>query len=246
MAAARNEGDDTDAKRSVSSRSRRGRPMLELAILGVLREGDLHGYELKKQLDDVLPAWSSVSFGSLYPALARLERAGAVAAASTDRPPSSPMTGALSGELAAFRSRLRDRGETPERGRRGRKSYRLTDIGAARLGELLTDLDPTDDRAFTVQVAFCGHLGSAERTSLLARRRAELAQRLQQARLADDAEPGGDPWRRSLREHAIRSLELDVAWLDGLLRDEQTLARPSGPEHPAATDLAPTLSGGLR
>jgi uncharacterized cupin superfamily protein len=59
------------------SRRQKG-AVLELAILGVLKEQELHGYELKKRLTEVLGAFSSVSFGSLYPALARLEAAGAV------------------------------------------------------------------------------------------------------------------------------------------------------------------------
>lgn len=41
-------------------------------MLGVLREGPLHGYELKKRLREVLGPLSRVSFGSLYPALERL------------------------------------------------------------------------------------------------------------------------------------------------------------------------------
>ena len=47
--------------------------MLELAILGLLKEQELHGYELKKRLAETLGVGSGVSFGSLYPALARLE-----------------------------------------------------------------------------------------------------------------------------------------------------------------------------
>jgi DNA-binding PadR family transcriptional regulator len=80
--------------------------MIELAILGLLGEQELHGYELKKQLAELLGPWSSVSFGSLYPALARLEKAGRVKAveAHTLGEPSTPMTGALSGELAAFKT----------------------------------------------------------------------------------------------------------------------------------------------
>ncbi|MBV9661123.1 MAG: helix-turn-helix transcriptional regulator [Acidimicrobiales bacterium] len=54
--------------------------MLELAILGLLKEQELHGYELKKRLAEELGFASGVSFGSLYPALARLEAAGAVGA----------------------------------------------------------------------------------------------------------------------------------------------------------------------
>lgn len=46
--------------------------MLDLAILGLLREQPRHGYELRRQLSD-LGFWS-VSFGSLYPALRRLEK----------------------------------------------------------------------------------------------------------------------------------------------------------------------------
>ena len=46
--------------------------MLDLAILGLLRDTPRHGYELKQQLAG-LGFWK-VSFGSLYPALRRLEK----------------------------------------------------------------------------------------------------------------------------------------------------------------------------
>jgi DNA-binding PadR family transcriptional regulator len=39
--------------------------VLELAILGLLKEQELHGYELKKRLAETLGAGSGVSFGSL-------------------------------------------------------------------------------------------------------------------------------------------------------------------------------------
>ena len=52
--------------------------MLELAILGLLKEQPLHGYELKKRLCETLGFLWGVSYGSLYPALRRLERAGAI------------------------------------------------------------------------------------------------------------------------------------------------------------------------
>src|SRR5438128_10059761 len=80
--------------------------MLELAIVGVLKEQDLHGYELKKRLAETLGPLSSVSFGSLYPALARLEAAGAVEAvevAGALAVSPIPMTGSIGGEVAALR-----------------------------------------------------------------------------------------------------------------------------------------------
>src|SRR5437868_1444843 len=80
--------------------------LLELAILGLLKEQDLHGYELKKRLTDTLGLFSGVSFGSLYPALARLESARAVKAVEAKAAPAKPipLTGSLTGELAAFRA----------------------------------------------------------------------------------------------------------------------------------------------
>jgi len=54
--------------------------VLELAILGLLEDQELHGYEIRKRLRDELGLFSNISFGSLYPALSRLERAGAVQA----------------------------------------------------------------------------------------------------------------------------------------------------------------------
>jgi DNA-binding PadR family transcriptional regulator len=105
--------------------------VLELAILGVLKEQPLHGYELKKRLSEALGPLSSVSFGSLYPALKRLQAAGALEAVEPDRLTEDgaaengaaengvsdenddpelvaapiPMTGSLGGEIAAFRAR---------------------------------------------------------------------------------------------------------------------------------------------
>src|ERR671937_1126472 len=52
--------------------------MLELAILGLLKERAMHGYQLKKRLADTLGSFWQVSYGSLYPALKRLQRQGAV------------------------------------------------------------------------------------------------------------------------------------------------------------------------
>ena len=53
--------------------------MLDLAILGLLRDGPRHGYDLKQTLADL--GFVRVSFGSLYPALRRLEKRGLIEAA---------------------------------------------------------------------------------------------------------------------------------------------------------------------
>ena len=102
--------------------------MLELAILGLLQEQPRHGYELKKVLRETLGSFWGVSFGSLYPALRRLERSGAIEVVD-DAPvatePSMPATGSLKGEAAAARLRL----VTPAKSGRTRKAYRITPAG---------------------------------------------------------------------------------------------------------------------
>ena len=112
--------------------------VLDVAILGLLHEGDLHGYELKKRLTELVGPWSSVSFGSLYPALSRLERRGLVATVSDTAPDvAPPMSGSLGAELAAFRRDRPVRRTTS--GRRARKIYTLTDAGHDDLTRQLAD-----------------------------------------------------------------------------------------------------------
>lgn len=234
------------------SRAGRGGSLLELALLGLLGDGELHGYELKKQLDSVLPAWSSVSFGSLYPTLGRLERTGDVRALHDDDPVPArpagpgaaadampPMTGALSGELATFRTKLRDRSTRPGRARRGRKVYAITAPGRIRLLELLTTLDPADDRTFALQVAFSRHLDTTQRLTVVARRRAELGNRLEQARSHDA--PMTDRWRESLRSHALTTIANEIAWVEQLLAtDQSVVAQPAA--HPSSIPATPVAA----
>ena len=52
--------------------------MLELAVLGLLKERPMHGYQLSRELGDSLGGLWRVSYGSLYPTLRRLERDAAI------------------------------------------------------------------------------------------------------------------------------------------------------------------------
>ena len=205
--------------------------MLELAILGLLKEQELHGYELKRRLTQMLGLFSSVSFGSLYPALSRLETAGAVQA--VDTPPATPpipATGSLSGELAAFRTR-----HGAARGGRGKKVYQVTPRGEDLFEELLAadTQSSEDERQFRLRLAFARYLPPEARLGLLERRRALLVERLAQARAGVR---GGrerlDSYTRSLFEHSTESTERDISWLDRLIAAERTQQRRSRPPGP--------------
>lgn len=52
--------------------------MLENIILGILMEGELSGYGIKKTIDSSVGVFYTASYGSLYPALARLTKKGLV------------------------------------------------------------------------------------------------------------------------------------------------------------------------
>ncbi|MGE0877393.1 MAG: PadR family transcriptional regulator [Acidimicrobiia bacterium] len=205
--------------------------MIELAILGLLREQDLHGYELKKRIQELHGSRLTVSFGSLYPALARLEAAGAVKtveARSVARPGTIPATGSLSGEANAFFARRRalaDRDRDRVTAGRGRKVYGITDEGHQYLDELLDD-PTTDDKTFPLKVAFCRYLPAERRLELFERRRSQLAgvlagERTNRRRVGDRI----DQYLRSLREHDTESIQHDITWLDRLIDEErQSLA----------------------
>lgn len=188
--------------------------MLELAVLGLLKEQPLHGYELKKRLGDTLGVFWGVSYGSLYPALRRLERSGAIEAVTAERASSPiPATGSIGGETAA--ARLRQRLST---GRRTKKSYRITAQGEKLFAELfLADDGPDDERAFAFKLAFCRDLAPDVRLAFLERRRAELAARLDRTR---GSKTRSDRYIRSLVEHRTRSLERDLEWVDDLVAAE--------------------------
>jgi DNA-binding PadR family transcriptional regulator len=218
--------------------------MLDMAILGLLEERDLHGYEIRRQLRDNLGILANVSFGSIYPALTRLEKAGAVVATEAPAPSEGsaaaappPPTGSLSGELAILRARR----HTPSRSRRGKKVYRITDAGRVLFTHLLTESGPVDDaRSFGLRLAFARHLAPQARLALLERRRALLVQRL--------AEAGGstadlDVYARSVVQHTADSVAQDIDWLDRLIAAERATP-PSAAPLSAEAEL--TYEGDIR
>ena len=209
--------------------------MLDLAILGLLEERDLHGYEIRKLLREHLGLLANVSFGSIYPALTRLKKAGAVVAtdasiagpAATVNP--APPTGSLSGELAVLRSRR----HTPTRARRGKKVYRITDEGRRLFGELLAEGGAAaDDRSFSLRLAFARHLAPQARLTLLERRRALLVQRLGEA---ESARADLDVYARSVVQHTADGVARDISWLDHLIASERAALASAAEPAPSTT-----------
>ena len=181
--------------------------MLDLAILGLLRDGAHHGYELKQQLAE-LGFWR-VSFGSLYPALKRLEKQGHIEALRT------------SGRRRAYR--LTDG---------GREAF--MQMLVADPGEHEEERRFQLRLAFFRYVEPALRLQSLQRRRRqLLTRLAEGQESLRAAR----ARPGRlDRYTRALMEKSIRSTQADIAWLDELIAAERSSQpqRSSATRHPSA------------
>jgi DNA-binding PadR family transcriptional regulator len=191
-------------------------PMLELAILGLLKERPMHGYQLSRELQAQLGGVWKVSYGSLYPTLRRLERDRAV-----EQVPGT--------EAGAPRKRL---------------VYRITPDGEELFIRLLEE-PPSDTQAedarFRIRLAFFRYLPPDTRIRLLDRRRAALDERLDAVKDAIAAAADtGDDYQRALMEHARAATEADIAWLTGLIQQERNkygITAPVGQRRRASATL---------
>ena len=182
--------------------------VLELAVLGLLHENPMHGYELRKRLSTVLGPFRALSYGTLYPSLRRLADRGWITASEDD--------------------------DAARASRRARVVYRLTPAGEQRFADLVRDAGPAswEDDSFDVRLAFFSRTATEVRLRILEGRRNRLEERLQQvsAALARGRERA-DRYTEALQRHGLESVQREVRWLDELISAERS--RPAPPRtHP--------------
>jgi DNA-binding PadR family transcriptional regulator len=225
--------------------------MLEFAILGLLKERSMHGYDLRKHLRDDFGVLANLSFGSLYPALGRLETSGAIRSIGSGAPgevePIAPilLTGSLGGERAATVARratakVKTLSHTSTR---ARKVYEITPAGETLFEKLLeTPATNAAARNFSLRLAFARYLSPAQRIRLLERQRMELVDRLQRSseHLAQPVRTL-DTYERSLAEHARDAVSNDLSWIERLLERERSLVTDEGQGNGSTTGQS--LSG---
>jgi DNA-binding PadR family transcriptional regulator len=173
---------------------------LELAVLGVLHETPMHGYELRKRLNSLLGTFRAFGYGSLYPCLKDLLAKGLIAedAAGT---PAKPLAG-----------------------RRSKIVYRLTADGKERLQDLLAQSGPAswEDDGFGVHFAFFGLTQADIRLRILEGRRSRLEERLEAFRAAATRRRERvDSYTLELQRHGLESVEREVRWLNELIASER-------------------------
>ncbi|MCK9875021.1 PadR family transcriptional regulator [Frankia sp. AgPm24] len=188
--------------------------MLELAVLALLSESSMHGYELRKRLAALLGAFHRFSYGSLYPCLRRLAESGYVTAD--------------------------DVGASTRLGGRSRVVYTLTGEGKEKLAELLGEGGPSswEDEMFGVRFAFFAKTDAAVRLRILEGRRGRLEERREKVRSAlTRTVERFDSYTLELQRHGLESVEREVRWLNELIETERAAT-------PAAATVSPQLSTG--
>jgi DNA-binding PadR family transcriptional regulator len=204
--------------------------LLELAVLGLLHETPMHGYQLRKQLHARLGTFRAFSWGSLYPTLRRLQRAGLIA--ETADPPSedTPDEGT---ETAAARQRSSSRGSWGTKTRRGRRVFELTAEGKDRFDELVAEAGPQtwDDEAFGIHLAFFSRTPVEVRMRILEGRRRQVEERREGLRSSlSRASEQIDHYTRELHRIGLESTEREVRWLNELIAAERGESRRSDPD----------------
>ena len=172
---------------------------LEVAVLGLLHDAPMHGYELRKQVN-VLLGWTRLlSYGTLYPCLKALGKSGYIVA---DEP-----------------------ADVAGRGRRGRIVYRLTAEGKEFFAQALEESGPAtwDDETFGVRFAFFSRTDSPTRVRILEGRRSRLEERLENVRTATQrGRERVDSYTLELQKHGLESVEREVKWLTELIERERS------------------------
>jgi DNA-binding PadR family transcriptional regulator len=183
--------------------------VLELAVLGLLHEAPMHGYELRKRVNAQFGWGRVLSFGSLYPCLKAMLRNDLISA---------------------------DAG-TPD-GRRQKIVYTITADGKDHFAQAMHDAGPSawEDDTFGVRFSFFGRTDPATRLRILEGRRARMEERLANFRAAmSRTAERVDTYTLELQRHGLESAEREVRWLNELIDGERRQQRPPEQQHPPVT-----------
>ena len=168
---------------------------LEFALLGLLSQTPLHGYELRKRMGTIFGPFRALSFSVLYPQLRRMLEAGLIEETVVDSP-----------------------------SRRSRIVYDITDKGQARFESLTETVSPEtwEDEGFEIRFAFFSPTSSKNRVRILEGRHRRLKEKAEILRGELEKSPIGidkylDEWRR----HSLESADREITWLEDMIKTER-------------------------
>ncbi|MEI8119362.1 MAG: helix-turn-helix transcriptional regulator [Actinomycetes bacterium] len=168
---------------------------LEFALLGLLSQTPLHGYELRKRMGTIFGPFRALSFSVLYPQLRRMLEAGLIEESVVDSP-----------------------------SRRSRIVYDITDKGQARFESLTETVSPEtwEDEGFEIRFAFFSPTSSKNRVRILEGRHRRLKEKAEILRGELEKSPIGiDKYLEEWRRHSLDSADREIAWLEKMIKTER-------------------------
>ncbi len=168
---------------------------LEFALLGLLSQTPLHGYELRKRMGTIFGPFRALSFSVLYPQLRRMLEAGLIEESVVDSP-----------------------------SRRSRIVYDITDKGQARFEGLTETVSPEtwEDEGFEIRFAFFSPTSSKNRVRILEGRHRRLKEKAEILRGELEKSPIGiDKYLEEWRRHSLDSADREIAWLEKMIKTER-------------------------
>jgi DNA-binding PadR family transcriptional regulator len=183
--------------------------VLTMAILGLLHESPMHGYELRKRLNLLLGSFRALSYGSLYPCLKSLVAKDWIAGAD--------VPAGVAPALSAKRAKI---------------VYELTADGKEHFQSILATAGPAawEDENFDVRFAFFAQTDADTRLRILEGRRTRLTERLDTVRQSvARARDRLDEYTLELQQHGLEQVEHEVRWLDNLIDSERGVRRARTP-----------------
>lgn len=170
---------------------------LEFALLGLLSQNPLHGYELRKRLIAIYGPFRALSFSVLYPQLRRMLDSGLIEESFAE-------DGGLS--------------------RRSRIVYCLSTKGRARFLDLTETVSPDtwEDEGFEVRFAFFSPTSRHNRVRILEGRHRRLKEKAELLRSELEKSPVGiDKYLEEWRRHSLESAEREIVWLEDMIKTER-------------------------
>lgn len=210
--------------------------MYEFIILSQLMHGPAHGYLIAKIINDMIGPYARISYGRLYPLLAKLEQNGLITA-----------------EKAA---------PGGKQGDRPLRIYTITDAGRVRFKVLMSDTGASPgeyQKLFAYKVAAFGLITPAERLRLIDHYinychahvfhlQTEAEDQVRQVAMVEDlkreapelahAIPQADSYSVetivNVIQHSIEQWQLELDWARSLRELEVALAAKAGTQTPGA------------
>ncbi len=168
---------------------------LEFALLGLLSQTPLHGYELRKRMGAIFGPFRALSFSVLYPQLRRMVEAGLIEETLVESP-----------------------------ARRSRIVYDITDKGQSRFENLTDTVSPEtwEDEGFEIRFAFFSPTSSKNRVRILEGRHRRLKEKAEILRGELEKSPIGiDKYLEEWRRHSLDSADREIAWLEKMIKTER-------------------------